>query len=80
KNAPDDFCAAAWLCTGVNGGQFRGNAAIKGGFRAPNSPDNGERAHSKLRTREALAGCRDTVLMRHCAPLKGGNDNILVIN
>ncbi|WP_205744211.1 hypothetical protein, partial [Enterobacter roggenkampii] len=41
KNAPDDFCASAWLFTGVNGGQFRSvsttkprNGAFSGGARA----------------------------------------------
>ncbi|MGG6161817.1 hypothetical protein ACQV2D_22300, partial [Pantoea allii] len=34
KNAPDDFCAAAWLCTKMNGGRFRADAGIKGEFPA----------------------------------------------
>lgn len=29
KNAPDDFCASAWLFTGVNGGRFQQNMSIR---------------------------------------------------
>ncbi|WP_223825959.1 hypothetical protein, partial [Enterobacter hormaechei] len=55
KNAPDDFCASAWLCTRMNGGQFWADAGTKGGFPAENFPHNGERVRSLLCGREALA-------------------------
>lgn len=55
KNAPDNFCAAAWLCTQVNGGRFRADIGIKGGFLVLKSSDNGERVRSLLCDREALA-------------------------
>lgn len=29
KIAPDDFCASAWLFTGVNGGRFQQNMSIR---------------------------------------------------
>lgn len=55
KNAPDDFCAAAWLCTEVNGRGFRADAGAKAAFlRETLISDNGERARSLLCGREAL--------------------------
>ena len=39
----------------MNGRGFRAEAVAKGGFPVINSPDNGERVHSLLCGREALA-------------------------
>lgn len=56
KNAPDDFCAPAWLCTTVNSTRFRTNACTKAAFsRETFISDNGERVRSLLCGREALA-------------------------
>lgn len=55
KNAPDDFYAAAWLCTKVNGDGFQADVGTRAGFPAQNAPDNAERGRSSLCAREALA-------------------------
>ena len=39
----------------MNGGEFRADVGTKGGFPAKNAPHNGERGHSLLCDREALA-------------------------
>ncbi|HGP3014198.1 TPA: hypothetical protein ACLGZN_004687, partial [Salmonella enterica] len=43
KNAPDNFCAAAWLCTRVNGGRFREGNTVK----APKETLNCTAAHER---------------------------------
>jgi len=48
KSAPDDICAAAWLCTEVNGGQLQCKDMVnapKGAFKSlkPALPDNDQR-------------------------------------
>ena len=55
KNGPDDFGAAAWLCTQVNGDGFQADVGTRAGFPAQNARDNGERGRSLLCAREALA-------------------------
>jgi len=55
KNAPDDFCPAAWLCTQVHDCDFSRSNPANGSKGSLNPTDNGERGRSLLCGREALA-------------------------